>query len=193
MHHWAFGGLIYVKLCLTYLAISAVTMKTKKSLMIETENPRYYGRKAVEMKWRCICAYCLICLENVSVKRSNALIVSLVSSRPVLKWWLGILLSPFLFMVFFLRVTVELFYYSPLLTFSIVIGERLKYSERYFQKDISSRCFLFFFAVEMFIVLCSCITLVFTIVIGSVATMRGILMDLPDILPFAILALVFVF
>ena len=53
MHHWAFGGLIYVKLCLTYLAISAVTMKTKKSLMIETENPRYYGRKAVHLpSWR---------------------------------------------------------------------------------------------------------------------------------------------
>ena len=52
---------------------------------------------------------------------------------------------------------------------------------------------VFLIAVEMLIVLCSSVTLVVTTVIGSMATMRGILMDLPNILPFAILALVFVF
>ena len=107
------------------------------------------------------------------------------------------MLSPFLLMVFLLRVTVKVFYYSPLLTFTIVIDEHLKtlkYFERYFQKEIARGCFLFFLAVQMLIVLCSCVTLVVTTVIGSMATMRGILMDLPNILPFAIfLALVFVF
>ena len=156
----------------------------------DRKNPRYYGRNEMKMHMRILPMMARKCLSET---RECFDCFSCISSRPVLKLLLVILLSPFLLMVFFLRVTVKLFYYSPLLTFSIVIGERLKYSERYFQKDISSRCFLFFFAVEMFIVLCSCITLVFTIVIGSVATMRGILMDLPDILPFATLVLVFVF
>ena len=156
----------------------------------DRENPRYYGRNEMKMHMRILPYMPRKCLSQ-TLQCFDCF--SCISSRPVLKCWLVILLSPFLLMVFFLRVTVELFYYSPLLTFSIVIGERLKYFERYFQKDISLGCFLFFFAVEMLIVLCSCITLVFTIVIGSVATMRGILMDLPDILPFAILVLVFVF
>ena len=85
------------------------------------------------------------------------------------------------------------FYYSPLLTFTMVIDEHLKYFEQHSQEEITRGCFLFFVAVEMLIVLCSSVTLVVTTVICSMATMRGILMDLPNILPFAILALFFVF
>ena len=156
----------------------------------DRENPRYYGRNEMKMHLR-ILPYMIVKCLSQTLECFDCF--SCISSRAVLKWLLVFLLSPFLLMVFLLRVTGKLFYYSPLLTFTIVIDEHLKYFERYFQKEIASGCFLFCLAVEMLIVLFSSVTLVVTTVIGSMATVRGILMDLPDILPFAILALVFVF
>ena len=161
-----------------------------QKVLHDRENPRYYGRNEMTMHLR-ILPYMIVKCLSQTLECFDCF--SCISSRPALKWLLLFMLSPFLLVGFLLRVTVKVFYYSPLLTFTMVIDEHLKYFEQYFQKERARGCFLFFLAVEMLIVLCSSVTLVVTTVIGSMACMRGILMDLPKILPFAILFLFFVF
>ena len=104
-----------------------------QKVLHDRKNTGYYGRNEMTMHLR-ILPYMIVKCLSQTLECFDCL--SCISSLPVLKWLLVFMLSPFLLMVFLLRVTVKVFYYSPLLTFTMAIDEHLKYFEQYFQKEM---------------------------------------------------------
>ena len=110
---------------------------------------------------------------------------------------LTVLSFPVMLIVFLLMITFNLLILSPIVTItSAKLGKNTKYRKGFLHRRsffLFMWATVFTFIFEPILVLTSCAILVINIVVGFVTTLRGIFMDLPDILPFAILALVVVF
>lgn len=163
----------------------------KEDICHNHENPEYFGSNAMKMHLRIIPNIIKRCLTRTFGFDCS----SCISSCPLLRWPLVLLLFPLLLIVFLLRVTAILLYSSPLMTFYIArLCTIIKCITPFFKvSDELGFCVVIFFSLESLVVLASCVSILFDMEIGTMSTIRGGLMDLPDILPTASLGIVFVF
>ena len=164
----------------------------KENIRHDPNHPEYFGPNEMKMHLRIIPNVIKRCLTQTFGFDCS----SCISSCPLLRWLLVLLLFPLLLIVFFFRVTAILLYSSPMITFLIArLQGVLGYVLLRFDESGVLALFLSFYVVflEPIMVLASCFSLVFDMETRTMSTIRGGLMDLPDILPTASLWLVFVF
>ena len=190
-----FGLILYLKIVVIAEFIESCTICSdygdKEDTCHHQENPEYFGSNAMKMHLRIIPNIIKRCLTRTFGFGCS----SCISSCPLLRWLLVLLLFPLLLMVFLLQVTAILLYSSPLMTFYIARLCRIsEYARAFFEVSyVLAVCVLIIFSLETLVVLASCVSVLFVMGIGAISTIRGGLMDLPDILPTASLGIVFVF
>ena len=158
----------------------------KENICHHQEHPEYFGPNEMKMHLCIIPNIIKKCLtQTFSFDCSSC-----ISSCPLLRWLLVLLLFLLLPIVFFLRVTAILLYSSPMMTLYRARCQRISEYGRTGGFEICVSIFIF---LDPVMVHASCVSLVFDLEIGTMSTIRGGLMDLPDILPTASLGFVFVF